>query len=304
MFWHRPDVEELGGRYLAEQLPRTKPTTYRELARLWGSEVLPGLGRGTRLSSLTEERVASWHQGMRRRPYLANRALNTLAHALNRAERWGWRAAGSNPCRYVRRFPERPRDRFPSAGELVRLGEALRHLADAGAITNASRDAIRALALTGCRRGEVLRLAWVPGTPGALGWVDLEDGALRFTDSKSGPKVVPLNRLALELFRARAAARGGSPWVFPGRRPGQPLAGIQRAWERACAVAEVRGTCPHTLRHSFATGLLEAGTDQRVVAALLGQRDLRSTAVYLHPSLSTLRTAAESAAALLAPMRA
>lgn len=297
----RHRVAELAARYLAEQEPRLKSKTYRELERLWKKEIVPALGE-LRLSALTEDRIAAWHQGFRRRPYLGNRALNALAHAMNRAERWGWRDPGTNPCRYVRRFPERPRDRYPSAGELVRLGDALRGLLERGLVTDASADAIRALILTGARKQEILRLAWRPAVDGALGWVDLEAGALRYRDSKTGPKVVPLSGPALDLFRRRAASRTG-PWVFPGRQ-GRPLAGIQRAWERACTEAGVEGACPHSLRHALATRLLEAGAPERTVAGLLGQRDLRSTAVYLHPSLSTLRAAADAAGASLAAVTA
>lgn len=291
----------LADRFLREQRIRTKPTSHAEESRLWRVSILPELGADLELGDLEPDRVRAWHLDLSETPYLANRALNSLAHALAEATAWGWLPEGKNPCRGIRRFPERARTRSLEGEELVRLGDALATLTAGRSITETSGDAIRALAYTGCRRNEILRLAWRPNVPGGLGWVDFEAGALRFSDSKGGPKVVPLNAVALDLFRRRSHARELSPWVFPGRVPGEPLAGLQRAWERACELAGIDGACLHTLRHSFATALLDAGNDLKLVASLLGQRDLRTTAKYQHPSMSTLRRATESVVGIFAP---
>lgn len=77
-------------------------------------------------------------------------------------------------------------------------------------------------------------------------------------------------------------------WLFPGRDRKQPLdrqtvyLGCQRIARRAKLTKKVT---PHTLRHSFATHLLEAGTDIRTIQALLGHRSLRTTALYTYVSL-------------------
>lgn len=294
-------LDALRSRYLREQSRRTKPTTQREEARLWQTSILPGLGAARPLDELVAEPagdhdgpIAAWFAELSGSPYVANRALNSLSHALALAERLRWIPRDSNPCPRIRRHPERPRLRYPDRGELERLEAALARLLGDGAITDSSHDAIHALTLTGCRRSEILRLSWRPGTPGALGWVDLDEGVLRYSDSKGGPKDVPLNRRAFELFRRRAHARGSSPWVFPGRSSDSPLAGLQRAWERACELAGITGACIHSLRHSFATRALEAGVELRLLMGLLGHRDVRSALRYQHPTLSALRRATES----------
>lgn len=297
-----PNLDALRSRYLREQRPRTKASTHREESRLWRSMILPAFGASTPLAELVVEpepgadgRIPSWYAELAGTPYVANRALNSLSHALALAERLRWIPEGSNPCKGLRRYAERARLRYPDRDELERLDGALARLLERGQVTESSADAIRALELTGCRRNEILRLAWRPGTAGALGWIDLDAGVLDYSDSKGGPKVVPLGENALELFRRRAHARGASPWVFPApRNPERPLAGLQRAWERACELAGISGACIHSLRHSFATRALEAGIDSRLVMGLLGHRDRRSLDRYQHPTIDALRRAANA----------
>lgn len=297
-----PNLDALRTRYLREQRTRTKTSTHREESRLWRSTILPGLGATRPLAELVAEPpaggdspIAVWYGDLAGTPYVANRALNSLSHALALAERLRWIPADSNPCRGLRRYPERARLRYPDRDELERLDVALARLLEAGQVTDVSADAIRALELTGRRRNEILRLAWRPGTPGARGWVDLDAGVLHLEETKTGPQVVPLSERGLELFLRRSHARGASPWVFPApRNPERPLAGLQRAWERVCELAGISGACVHSLRHSFATRALESGIDSRLVMGLLGHRDRRSLDRYQHPTLDALRRAANA----------
>ena len=82
-------------------------------------------------------------------------------------------------------------------------------------------------------------------------------------------------------------------WLFPSRSPIEPISTrqINRVTHRAAEAAGlVKPVSPHTLRHSFATHLLEDGTDIRVIQVLLGHAKLDTTALYAHVATKTIRS--------------
>jgi site-specific recombinase XerD len=103
-------------------------------------------------------------------------------------------------------------------------------------------------------------------------------------------RVVPLSKTLLELLRVYWRTVRPRDWLFPGRY-GQHLSVrvAQHALTRARRVSGVkRPMTVHTLRHGFATHLLEAGTNLRTLQLLLGHASLRSTSVYTHVSTREL----------------
>jgi len=90
----------------------------------------------------------------------------------------------------------------------------------------------------------------------------------------------------------RRMLKGG--WLFPGQNPVNPLSTrqLRRAMERAVTLAGLeKRVSLHSLRHAFATHLLEQGVDIRVIQVLLGHKKLETTAMYSHVATRTLRDA-------------
>ncbi|HOF88727.1 MAG TPA: site-specific tyrosine recombinase XerD [Armatimonadota bacterium] len=135
---------------------------------------------------------------------------------------------------------------------------------------------LRVSELVGLRRGDV----------------NLKLGYLRVIGKGSKERIVPLGRIAGEWLRRYLDARDDDlPCLFPGsRRTAISRVAfwqiIQRVARRAGIIKDIS---PHTLRHSFATHLLERGADLRAIQEMLGHHSITTTQIYTHVTSDLLR---------------
>ena len=147
---------------------------------------------------------------------MANVVVDVLRKMLGLAEGWGLRRDGSNPCRFVRKYEERKRERFLTVEEFRRLGRVLDEVEAEGAAWPPAVAALRLLMLTGCRKSEVLALRWQD--------VDLEKGEslpmigklLGHTQIRTTARYAHLARDSVDASAARVADSIGADMAAGG----------------------------------------------------------------------------------------
>jgi integrase/recombinase XerD len=109
----------------------------------------------------------------------------------------------------------------------------------------------------------------------------------------SNERLVPLPQATLEVLREYWKAHRHPKWLFPSRANLRQLhladrpvcaKSVQRALQKVAGSLnwKIPGLCPHSLRHSYATAMLEAGVNIKVLQSYLGHRNLKATEIYLH----------------------
>lgn len=285
-------VAELAKHYEEKILIHRKPGTREgSLGRL-RNHILPAMGERP-IREVTRLEVDGLLAKLSATPRAKGLVLTQLRHMFRLAEEWGFRPAFTNPTKGAEIDKPEERERFLSATERARLGKALADMEETRTVSQAAIDALRLLILTGCRKGEILRLRWQD--------VDWEARLLRLADSKTGPRKVKLNGAALAYLRTvRERAAGGAVWVCPGKVEGKPLNNLKKAWGMALRLADIEGVRIHDLRHAFATVGRSMGVGLPLIAGLLGHSQTYVTQRYAHEEDDPVRAAGDVIGAELA----
>ncbi|MFC4147234.1 site-specific tyrosine recombinase XerD [Micromonospora mangrovi] len=250
---------------------------------------------------VVESHLARLRAGDADHPPLAVSSAARAASAVRGLHRFALREglAGADPSRDVR--PPTPPRRLPRA---LPVDDVVRLLETAGAAT-ATGDgaplALRDRALLEFLYGTGARISEAVGL--AVDDLDTDGGAVLLRGKGGRTRLVPIGGYAVDALRAWlvrgrpgvVAAGRGTPAVFVNARGGALTRQgawtiLRRAAERAGLPVQGTGAVsPHTLRHSYATHLLDGGADVRVVQELLGHASVTTTQVYTLVTVERLR---------------
>lgn len=298
-------VGALVSKYIDEYVVENKKASTAGLYRmLLKKHVEPRLG-STKAVVLTRVDVQRAHARMSQEARVsANRAIKLVSAAYGWGAKHGHVPEGINPAARATLNKEEGRERFLTAAEMLAIGNAMIEAetvglpVDAGAAKHAPKGqlvvmspyataAVRLLMLTGARLREILNLRWEE--------VDLEHGALRLPNSKTGKKTIYLPTAAVEIIKS--LTRLGA-FVIAGESAGtkreKPRADLKRPWAAICKRAGVSGIRIHDLRHTFASTGIGDQMGLPVIGILLGHADPSTTQKYAHLADEAARRAVEA----------
>ena len=287
---HEPDKESkprrraplfrefVEGEWKDAHFARYKPSTKKGHSSLLARQLLPEFG-SIPLDRIAPARVRRWFDAYSRTaPVNANCGLDVLRQIMNFAIARGH--ADANPATGIQPNRRPELTRFLSREEIARLHRALD--GQARRSNRQQADVIRLLLLTGCRRGEIVRLRWS----------EVQGDMLMLADSKTGPRKVPLNSQARRILERQP--RGESPFVFPSpRNPCRPRHPDLGLWYRVRKKAGIEDVRLHDLRHTVASHAVMNGVPVPVVSRLLGHSNVRMTLRYAHLGDREIEAAAE-----------
>jgi integrase len=189
-----------------------------------------------------------------------------------------------NPAHGVRKPEDNVRRRRLSEAEYRILARMLHNAAKQEKYATMV-DIIRQVALTGCRRGEMINLKWIE--------FDTEVSCLRLEDSKEGESIRPMGLAVVEYLERRRTANIGT-YVFPGQGEDNAFGSFPNHWKNICEDSPLSDVTPHVLRHSFASIANDLGFTEVTIAALVGHAKGSVTSRYIHTLDTALIMAADT----------
>jgi integrase len=306
-----PRVNDLIERYCAQHLPKLaernaadqRASLAKLVAPVWGRKLVTEITStdvDKLLNKVAEGRARPHKEKPNNRarklqpakptPVRANRMGEVLRKMFTLAVEWGWCA--DNPAQRFHRRIETPRERFLCKEEITSLAAAL----DAAEDLRAA-DIIRMCMLTGARLGEVRQARFEQFNLEHLSW----SKPPMMTKQRRAHRVPISDETAAIVRQRQLSVISGTPWLFPGDTPGQPVQEVRRFWaqiQKQCALQDVR---IHDLRHTFASLLVSGGASLEMIGKLLGHSQTQTTLRYAHLMDSPLRAGVDAVAIAFRP---
>ncbi len=285
-----PTVSALCDRYVEEYaIEHNKPSTIYRNGKLIAAHIKPKLG-GLKVTEVARAAILDFMRNMRDSPISANRTLAVLRKMFNLAELWGERPDGSNPCRHIRKYPEKGTTRYITDAELVRLFAYLNRAEAENLEHPFILLAVRLQFEFAARMSEILDLKWE--------WIDLPNRRITWPDSKTGGMSKPISDAAHRLLTA-APRLENSPFVCPSiQESSKPMSGhtYYQGWKRTLNRAGVPHVGTHGIRHRAATDIANSGVPVKVGMALTAHKTVTMFMRYVHTEDDPVRAAADAVA--------
>ncbi len=259
--------------------------------RSWDTDVsllknhlLPRFGKRY-MDEITRQDIVKMHADRKASgaaPGSANRLLIMMRYIFNLTLKWEVPGIKTNPCKGIPLMEENnKRERYLSVEEAQKLY---------GAVCSSENTMLKfivpMLILTGARKREVLDARWED--------FDLARRVWRIPITKSGKaRRVPLSDGALTLL-ATMPRKSDCPWAFANPATDKPYVSFFCAWNTARKKVGLQDVCVHSLRHSHASFLINAGRTLYEVQNILGHTQVKTTQRYAHLSHDTLLDATNS----------
>lgn len=218
--------------FMEEHGPKLKPLTQEKYQSVLSKHILPVLGE-LRVGDIKRRDVTRLHGQLVRYPTIANYAVAVLSKCLTWCEDHGLRPERSNPCGRLKKYAERKRHRYLTAGEYARLGATIAKAERLGTEDPFVLAALRLLILTGARLNEILTLKW--------SYVDL-DSAIRCPPLSSPLRIFgcrdiavafqPVPQIAEPVKHSCPFAPSGLDEARPGSFHAEPLQGAGRQTDK------------------------------------------------------------------------
>lgn len=268
--------DEIAADYLDWVKVHQSPKTYRDKAAMLNRHLLLSFGR-LPPDQISDRLITAYKQHRLETTTMpsCSRAVNLELLCLTHMIRWGHKRNLCSPPEKMEPLPHRKR--LPSILSRDEVMTILDHM------TVTSRAMYATLYYCGLRMEEVTHLR-----PSDL---SLDAGSLLIRGKGGRERVVPFP-VDLRPFLAGLNLTGG--WLFPAIRGGGALTDIRKPLLTAMRRAGItKRVTPHMFRHSYATHLLEAGADIRIIQKLLGHQAVSTTQIYTHVSMDTMRQATD-----------
>lgn len=245
---------------------RTNKKSWKtDFGRLKGMQACFGRNLIELISSQDVERYKKMRVDEGVKHSTVNKSLQILSRIFSLAIEWDY--LKHNPCRVVTKFSEEPfrRKRVLSKEEERRLYDAI--------VPDYLKSMVKIFLYSGLRRQELFKLTWDDA--------DFRNRQIYVRETKTAKsRYIPINDTVCSELMKLYETRKTDDLVFVNLKSGKGFVCIRKAFQGACKRADVKNLTLHDLRRTFATRLLNAGTDIITVQHLLGHTSVTTTQIY------------------------